>query len=92
MRKESDEESKSIKPNIPTRSSSAIALAIVPVHVKAKGGSAFVETYAFLGLLIGSDVPEALQPIEVRSSERGGPWSSWKSKSKIPTVNLVQSN
>ncbi|CAB3997411.1 PREDICTED: uncharacterized protein LOC107342904 [Paramuricea clavata] len=38
----------SVKPNISTRSSSATGLAIVPVRVKAKGGSASVETYAFL--------------------------------------------
>ena len=36
----------SVKPNVSARSSSVTALAIVPVRVK--GGSAFVETYAFL--------------------------------------------
>ena len=54
---ESEEDSKSahtayvkmsVKPNVSARSSSVTALAIVPVRVKAKGGSAFVETYAFL--------------------------------------------
>ena len=54
---ESEEESKSahtayveksVKPNVSARSSSVTALAIVPVRIKAKGGSAFVETYAFL--------------------------------------------
>ena len=192
----------SVKPKVSARSSSATALAIVPVRVKTKGGSAFVETYAFLdsgsntsfctealqnqlnvsgsstnlslttiqgentpvqcslvslvvsdlndmnhvdlpmvysrpslpispdaigkeedihrwphlkglslpeidaeiGLLIGSDVPEALQPIEVRPSENGGPFATktvfgWvlngplgRSKSTIPTANFVHSN
>ena len=38
----------SVKPNVSARTSSVSALAIVPVRVKAKGGSAFVETHAFL--------------------------------------------
>ena len=38
----------SVKPNVSARVSSVPALAIVPVRVKAKGGSAFVETFAFL--------------------------------------------
>ena len=38
----------SVKPNVSASSSSVPALAIVSVRVKAKGGSAFVETHAFL--------------------------------------------
>jgi hypothetical protein len=62
--KESGEESRaahtayikmSVKPNISTHSSSATALAIVPIRVKAKGESAFVETYAFLNSGSGSN-------------------------------------
>ena len=37
----------SVKPKASTCSSSVTALAIVPVRVKEKGGSAFVETYKF---------------------------------------------
>ena len=57
---------------------------------------------AEIGLLIGSDVPEALQPREVRRSENGGPFATrivlgWvlngplsKKETKVPTVNYVQ--
>ena len=31
---------------------------------------------ADVGLLIGSDVPEALQPLEVRRSNNGGPFAA----------------
>jgi hypothetical protein len=66
-------------------------------------GLCLPELNAEIGLLIGSDVPEALQPIEVRPSENGGPFSTktvfgWvlngplgRSKSKIPTANLHKS-
>lgn len=58
-----------------------------------------------IGLLIGSDVPEALQPKEMRPSEGGGPFTSltvlgWvlngplgrSVTDKVPTVNFVQGN
>ena len=69
-------------------------------HLK---GLSLPEIDAEVGLLIGSDVPEALQPIEVRPSEDGGPFATrtvlgWvltgplgRSKSKSPTANYVQS-
>ena len=61
------------------------------------------EIDAEVGLLIGSDVPEALQPFEVRPSENGGPFATrtvfgWllngplgRNKSKIPAANFLQS-
>ena len=66
-------------------------------------GLSLPEINAEIGLLIGSDVPEALQPIEVHPSENGGLFATktvfgWvlngpfgRSKSKIPTANFVQS-
>ena len=70
-------------------------------HLK---GLSLPEIDAEIGLLLGSDVPEALQPIEVRPSENGGPFATktvfgWvlngplgRSKSTIPTANFVHSN
>jgi hypothetical protein len=59
---------------------------------------------AEIGLLIGNDVPEVLQPTQERPNENGGPFAAktvfgWvlngplanQSKSKIPTANFVQS-
>ena len=39
-------------------------------------GLSLPEIDAEIGLLIGSDVPEALQPMEVRQSENGGPFAT----------------
>jgi len=60
---------------------------------------------AEIGLLISSDVPEALQPKEMRPSEGGGPFATltvlgWvlngplgrSVTDKVPTVNFVQGN
>ena len=59
---------------------------------------------ADVGLLIGSDVPQALQPFEVRESKSGGPFATrtalgWvlngplgRNKEKIPTANFVQAS
>ena len=59
---------------------------------------------AEIGLLIGSDVPEILQPYEVRLSENGGPYASktllgWvlngplgREDSSVPIVNCIQTN
>ncbi len=70
-------------------------------HLK---GLSLPEIDSEIGLLIGSDVPEALQPIEVRPSENGGPFATrtvfgWvlngplgRNKSKIATANFVQSS
>ena len=67
-------------------------------HLK---GLTLPEIDAEIGLLIGSDVPEALQPMEVCPSENGGPFATrtvlgWvlngplgRSKLKIPTANFV---
>lgn len=59
---------------------------------------------AEIGLLIGSDVPQVLQPVEVRESKNGGPFGTrtvlgwvlngplgWTG-SKEPTANLVDAN
>lgn len=51
---------------------------------------------AEVGLLIGSDVPQALQPREVRQSENGGPLGSvlngplGREETKVPTAYYVQ--
>jgi hypothetical protein len=59
---------------------------------------------AEVGLLIGSDVPEVLQPREVRESKDGGPFATrtifgWvlngplgRNDCQIPTANFVQAN
>jgi hypothetical protein len=59
---------------------------------------------ADIGLLIGSDVPQALQPCEMRQSQNGGPFATrtvlgWvlngplgRDQTKIPTANFVQAN
>jgi hypothetical protein len=59
---------------------------------------------AEIGLLIGSDVPEILQPREVRMSENGGPFATrtllgWvlngplgREDVETPTVNFVQAD
>ena len=54
---------------------------------------------AEIGLLIGSDVPEILQPYEVWLSENGGPYASktllgplWREDSSVPIVNYIQTN
>ena len=59
---------------------------------------------ADIGLLIGSDVPQALQPCEIRQSQNGGPFATrtalgWvlngplgRKETKIPTANFVQAN
>ena len=57
-----------------------------------------------VGLLIGCDVPQALQPREVRPSQNGGPFATrtvlgWvlngplgRDEEKLPTSNFVQAN
>ena len=57
-----------------------------------------------IGLLVGSDVPQALQPFEVRESKNGGPFAArtalgWvlngplgRNKEKIPAANFIQAN
>ena len=69
-------------------------------HLK---GLSLPEIDAEIGLLIVSDAPEVLEPIEMRPSENGGPLAtktvfSWiingplgGSKSKIPSANFVHS-
>ena len=59
---------------------------------------------ADVGLLIGSDVPEALQPLEVRRSNNGGPFAArtifgWvlngplgRTVNQLPTSNLVDAS
>ena len=59
---------------------------------------------AGIGLLIGSDVPQALQPCEIRQSQNGGPFATrtvlgWvlngplgRNQTKVPTANFVQAN
>ena len=59
---------------------------------------------AEIGLLIGSDVPEALQPKETRESQNGGPFATrttlgWvingpldRDKLKVPTANFIQAD
>ena len=59
---------------------------------------------AEIGLLIGSDIPQALQPCEIRQSENGGPFATrtvlgWvlngplgRNQTKVPTANYVQAN
>lgn len=68
-------------------------------HLK---GLSLPENDAEIGLLIRSDVPEALQPIDVRTSENGGPFATrtvlgWvlngplgRKKEKIPSTNFVR--
>ena len=57
-----------------------------------------------IGLLVGSDVPQALQPLEVRESKNGGPFAvqtalGWvlngslgRNKEKIPAANIIKAN
>jgi hypothetical protein len=60
---------------------------------------------ADIGLLIGSDIPQALQPCEIRQSQNGGSFATrtalgWvlsgpligRKETKIPTANFVQAN
>ncbi len=59
---------------------------------------------ADIGLLIGTDVPQALQPCKIRQSQNGGPFATrtvlrWvlngplgRDQTKIPTANFVQAN
>ena len=59
---------------------------------------------AEIGLLIGSDVPEALQPNETRENQNGGPFTTrmtlgWvingplgRDKPKVPTANFIQAD
>ena len=59
---------------------------------------------AKVGLLIGSDVPEALQPQEIRESKDGGPFATqtifgWvlngplgRKSNHVPTANFVEAN
>lgn len=59
---------------------------------------------AAIGLLIGSDVPQALQPMEFKASKNGGPFATrtmlgWVINSPLgratlesPTANFVQAN
>ncbi len=59
---------------------------------------------ADIGLLIGSNVLQALQPCEIRQSQNGGPFATrtvlrWvlngplgRDQTKIPTANFVQAN
>ena len=57
-----------------------------------------------IGLLVGRDVPQALQPFEVQESKNGGPFAArtalgWvlngplgRNKEKIPAANFIQAN
>ena len=70
-------------------------------HLK---GITIAQIDADIGLLVGSDVPEMLQPIEVRSSNNGGPFATktllgWvlngplgREDVEVPTANFVQAD
>ena len=67
-------------------------------------GIELLQIEAEIGLLIGSEVPEALQPNETRESKNGGPFTTrtklgWvingprgRDKPKVPSANFIQAD